>query len=72
METKKRLIRAERKQKMALMKIFGVSEVTINRSLRYASNDRLQNMKIRRAAMEMGATYYESKKPTTEDLEGLE
>ena len=57
---------------MALMKIFGVSEVTINRSLRYACNDRMQNFKIRRAAMEMGATYYESKIPTTEDLEGLE
>lgn len=54
-----------------LSRLMGVSESCVSNALRY-KRESIQQQKIRIAAMKMGATYYESKIPTTEDLCGLE
>jgi hypothetical protein len=63
----KRLIVMSRGDTRALSKQMNVTESCVSHALRYRRASLLMQ-KIRIAAMKMGATYYESKTPTTEDL----
>lgn len=58
--------------KVALQKMFGCTRQTVSATLKYEAISSHRNVKIRKAAMEMGATYYEECEPTVEDLEGMD